>query len=140
LLDFALVDTYVALTFFSTVSRGGVLTALGEVVRAFADRPDVSAVVLLSADGLPIHAGGRHPLDADATAALAATFTRQAAALTETTGLGELETAVLETGRGLAVVSRVGTDWMVVLPAEQADAGVLLYDLRCHRPALAALL
>ncbi len=116
------------------------MTALREVVRAFADRPDVSAVVLLSADGLPIHAGGRRSLDADATAALAATFARQDAALTETTGLGELETAVLETGRGLAVVSRVGADWLVVLPAAQADAGALLYDLRCHRPALAALL
>lgn len=116
------------------------MTALGEVVEAFGDRPDVAAVVLVSADGLPIHTGGRQPVDADSTAALAATFARQAAALTETTGLGQFETAVLESGQGLAVVARVGSDWLVVLPTEHADAGALLYHLRCHRPALAALL
>ncbi|HZE75507.1 MAG TPA: roadblock/LC7 domain-containing protein [Gemmatimonadales bacterium] len=116
------------------------MAALGEVVRAFADRADVAAVVLLSADGLPIHAGGRRSLDVDSAAALAATFARQAGALAETTGLGELETVVLESGRGLTIVARVGTDWLVVVPAEEADAGALLYDLRCHRPALTALL
>jgi len=122
------------------VHRGGGLAALGEVVRAFADRADVAAVVLLSTDGLTIHSGGRNSLDTDSTAALAATFARQAGALAETTGLGSLETVVLEGARGLAVVTRVGTDWLVVLPTEAADAGALLYDLRCHRPALAALL
>jgi predicted regulator of Ras-like GTPase activity (Roadblock/LC7/MglB family) len=116
------------------------LAALGEVVRAFADRADVAAVVLLSADGLAIHSGGRNPVDVDSTAALAATFARQAGALAETTGLGPLETVVLEGGRGLAVVTRIGVDWLVVVPTEAADAGALLYDLRCHRPALAALL
>jgi hypothetical protein len=47
---------------------------------------------------------------------------------------------VLETARGLAVVARIGADWLVVVPAESADAGALLYHLRVHRPALAALL
>ena len=116
------------------------MTALGEVVRAFGDRPDVAAVVLASAEGLPIHVAGRHSVDPDSTAALAATFARQAAALTEATGLGEVETVVLETARGLAVVARIGADWLVVVPAESADAGALLYHLRVHRPALAALL
>jgi predicted regulator of Ras-like GTPase activity (Roadblock/LC7/MglB family) len=116
------------------------LADLGEVVRAFADRADVGAAVLLSGDGLPIHAGGDQPLDIDSAAALAATFARQAGALADAIGLGELETVVLESARGLAIVARVGADWLVVLPAENADAGALLYDLRCHRSALAALL
>jgi len=116
------------------------LSDLGEVVRAFGDRPDVAAVVLASADGLPIHTAGRLPVDADSTAALAATFVRQAAALSEATGLGQMETAVLESARGLAVVARVGADWLVVVPTESADAGALLYHLRVHRPALTALL
>jgi predicted regulator of Ras-like GTPase activity (Roadblock/LC7/MglB family) len=116
------------------------LTGLGEAVRAFADRTDVAAVVLLSGDGLPIQAAGRRPLDAESAAALAATLTRHAGAFLEATGLGALETAVLETAGGLAVVSRVGTDWLVVLPTDAADAGLLLYDLRCHRGALLPLL
>jgi hypothetical protein len=51
-----------------------------------------------------------------------------------------METAVLESARGLAVVARVGADWLVVVPTESADAGALLYSLRVHRPALTALL
>jgi predicted regulator of Ras-like GTPase activity (Roadblock/LC7/MglB family) len=113
---------------------------LGEAVQAFADRADVAAVVLLSGDGLPIHAAGRRSLDAESAAALAATFTRHASALTEATGLGAFETAVLETPTGLTFVARVGTDWLLVLPGEASDAGALLYDLRCHRAALLALL
>lgn len=116
------------------------MNGLGEAVRAFAERADVAAVVLLSSDGLPIQAAGRRPLDAESAAALAATFTRHAGALTDATGLGTLETAVLETANGLAVVARVGSDWLVVLPGDDADAGALLYDLRWHRTALLALL
>ncbi len=109
-------------------------------MRAFADRADVAAVVLLSGDGLPIHSAGRRSLDADSAAALAVTFARHAGALTDATGLGGLDTAVLETPSGLAVIARVGSDWLVVLPSEDTDAGALLYDLRCHRAALLALL
>ena len=116
------------------------MNGLEEAVRAFADRADVAAVVLLSGDGLPIHSAGRRSLDAESAAALAATFTRHAGALTDATGLGGLDTAVLETPVGLIVVARVGTDWLVVLPGEGTDAGALLYDLRCHRAALLALL
>ena len=109
-------------------------------MRAFADRADVAAVVLLSGDGLPIHSAGRRSLDSESAAALAITFTRHAGALTDATGLGGLDTAVLETPGGLAVIARVGSDWLVVLPSEDTDAGALLYDLRCHRAALLALL
>jgi predicted regulator of Ras-like GTPase activity (Roadblock/LC7/MglB family) len=116
------------------------VTGLGEAVRAFADRADVAAVVLVSGDGLPIQAAGRHPLDAESVAALAATFTRHAAAFVDATGLGGFEAGVLETATGLAFIGRVGTDWLVVLPTDTADAGRLLYDLRCHRGALLPLL
>lgn len=116
------------------------MNGLGEAVRAFADRADVAAVVLLSGDGLPIQAAGRRPLDHESAAALGAAFVRHAGALTDATGLGALETAVLEAANGLAVVARVGTDWLVVLPGDGADAGALLYDLRCHRAALLPLL
>lgn len=117
------------------------MTGLEEVVRAFADRADVAAVVLVSADGLPIHhAAIRRALDADAAAALAATFGRHAIAFTDAIGLGALETAALETASGLVILARLGSDWLVVVPAADADAGTLLYDLRRHRPALTALL
>jgi predicted regulator of Ras-like GTPase activity (Roadblock/LC7/MglB family) len=117
------------------------MTGLGEVVRTVAERPDVAAAVLVSADGLPIQHAGRRALDPDSVAALAATAARHAGALADATALGAVETIVLECGSGLLAAARLGAaDWLVVLPADGADLGTLLYDLRRHRPAFASLL
>ena len=117
------------------------MTGLADVVRTMAERPDVAAAVLVSGDGLPIqHAGGR-TLEPDAVAALAATSARHAGTLAEALALGPMETMVLECAGGLIVLTRLGSgDWLLVLPADGADLGDLLYDLRRHRPALASLL
>ncbi|HET7599364.1 MAG TPA: roadblock/LC7 domain-containing protein [Gemmatimonadales bacterium] len=117
------------------------MAGLNEVVRALGERRDVATVVLASADGLAIHQAGREPADADAVAALAAAFGRHAGALTEALGHGVPDTAVLESGERLAIAARLGgMDWLIVVPDAGADAGALLYDLRRHRAALAALL
>ena len=52
-----------------------------------------------------------------------------------------LATAVLEYGDGLLVLARAGSETgSRSLAAPDADIGPLLYDLRQHRSALAALL
>jgi predicted regulator of Ras-like GTPase activity (Roadblock/LC7/MglB family) len=77
----------------------------------------------------------------DTVAALAATFGRQASALTEGLGLGAADTVALESGDRLAIAARLGAgEWLILLPTDGADAGALLHDLRRHRAALAALL
>jgi predicted regulator of Ras-like GTPase activity (Roadblock/LC7/MglB family) len=117
------------------------MTGLADVVRTMAERPDVAAAVLVSGDGLPIQHAGRRTLEPDAVAALAATSARHAGALAEAVALGTMETMVLECAGGLIVLTRLGSgDWLLVLPADGADLGDLLYDLRRHRPALASLL
>jgi predicted regulator of Ras-like GTPase activity (Roadblock/LC7/MglB family) len=115
------------------------MTGLADVVRTMAERPDVAAAVLVSADGLPIQHAGRRALDA--VAALAATGARHAGALADALGLGSMETLALECAAGLLVLARLGSgDWLLVIPADGADLGALLYDLRRHRAALASLL
>jgi predicted regulator of Ras-like GTPase activity (Roadblock/LC7/MglB family) len=117
------------------------MTGLADVLRTMAERPDVAAAMLVSADGLPIQHAGRRALDADAVSALAATGARHAGTLADALALGAVETLVLECASGLLVLARLGTgDWLLVIPAERADLGALLYDLRRHRPALASLL
>jgi predicted regulator of Ras-like GTPase activity (Roadblock/LC7/MglB family) len=117
------------------------MAGLGAVVQALAGRDDVAAVVLVSPDGLPIHHAGRLPGDPDAIAALAATFGRAASALTDALWRGTADTVALESNDQLAIAARLGAgDWLIVLPAEGADAGALLFELRHHRAALAALL
>jgi predicted regulator of Ras-like GTPase activity (Roadblock/LC7/MglB family) len=117
------------------------MTGLGEVVRTVAERPDVAAAVLVSADGLPIQHAGRRALEPESVAALASSAARHAGALSGAVGLGPVETIVLECESGFVAAARLGSaEWLLVVPADGADLGALLYDLRRHRPALASLL
>jgi predicted regulator of Ras-like GTPase activity (Roadblock/LC7/MglB family) len=117
------------------------MTGLGDVVRSFAERDGVDAALLLSGDGLPIEHAARAGFESETVAALAATLAQYAVRLGRGTAQGELQTAVLEFSGGLLVLAAVGAgDWLAILARADADIGHLLYDLRHHRPALAALL
>jgi predicted regulator of Ras-like GTPase activity (Roadblock/LC7/MglB family) len=114
---------------------------LGEVVKRLAARDGVDAVLLLSADGLPIEHAARASFDAETVAALGATLAQHAGRLGHGAARGQLLTAVLEYHEGLLVLSRAGSDdWLAILATADADIGPLLFDLRQHRTALAALL
>src|SRR3954452_14643354 len=114
---------------------------LGEVVKSLAARDGVDAALLLSGDGLPIEHAARTPFDAETVAALGATLAQHAARLGHGAACGELGTAVLEFASGLLLLSRAGSgDWLAILATSDADIGPLLFDLRQHRAALAALL
>jgi predicted regulator of Ras-like GTPase activity (Roadblock/LC7/MglB family) len=117
------------------------MSGLGEVVQRLAARTGVKAALLLSGDGLPIEHSAVGAFEADTVAALAATLAQHAARLGAGAVLGELRIGVLEFEDGLLLVARVGTgDWLAILATAEADIGPLLFDLRQHRPALAALL
>ena len=114
---------------------------LAEVVRGLAARNGVEAVLVLSADGLPIEHASRVPFEPEALAALTATLLQYATRLGLGTGRGAPRTAVIEYERGLLVAAQIGAgDSLAILAAPNADIGELLYDLRQHRPALAELL
>jgi predicted regulator of Ras-like GTPase activity (Roadblock/LC7/MglB family) len=114
---------------------------LTQVVRGLAERDGVEAVVVLSADGLPIEHAARGTFDAESLAALTATLLQYATRLGLGAGRGALRNAVIEYEGALLVLAQVGAgDCLAILAAADADVGPLLYDLRQHRPALAALL
>ena len=117
------------------------MAGLGEVVRRLVQREGVEAVLVLSADGLPIEHASHEPFEAEPLAALTATLAQYATRLGLGAGRGALRTAVLEYERGLLVVAQVSAgDCLAILAKSEANIGELLYDLRQHRPALAALL
>ena len=117
------------------------MASLSEVVRALAGRAGVDAVVVASADGLPIDQAGERSLDAEALAALSTTFARDAARLGDAIGRGPAGTAVAELADGTLLAAPLGDgNVLVVLAGADADVGSLLFDLRRHRPAVAALL
>jgi predicted regulator of Ras-like GTPase activity (Roadblock/LC7/MglB family) len=117
------------------------MSGLGEVIQRLAARDGVRAVLLLSGDGLPIEHAARGAFEPETVAALAATLAQHAGRLAAGASLGELGTGVLEFENGLLLVARVGSgDWLAILTSTETDIGPLLFDLRQHRPALAALL
>jgi predicted regulator of Ras-like GTPase activity (Roadblock/LC7/MglB family) len=117
------------------------MASLKDVVRGLAAREGVEAVLVLSADGLPIEHASRVHFEPESLAALAATLAQYATRLGLGAGRGPLRTAVLEYERGLLVVAQMSAgDGLAILAAPDANVGELLYDLRQHRPALAAAL
>ena len=114
---------------------------LSQLVRGLAQRHGVEAVLVLSADGLPIEQASATSFDAESLAALTATLAQYATRLGLGANHGAMKTAVLEFERGLLIVAQIAAgDCLAILAAADADVGPLLYDLRQQRPALAALL
>ncbi|HET6837290.1 MAG TPA: roadblock/LC7 domain-containing protein [Gemmatimonadales bacterium] len=117
------------------------MAGLNDVVRSLSEREGVEAVLVLSGDGLPIEHAAGGAFDPESVAALTATLVQYATRLGTGAARGALRTAVLEYERGTLVVTQLGAgDCLAILARPQADIGSLLYDLRQHRPALAALL
>lgn len=117
------------------------MAGLPEVVRSLSERNGIEAVLVLSADGLPIEHSARGSFDPESLAALTATLVQYAGRLGSGAGRGTLRTAVMEYEQGILVVAQLGAgDCLAFLAAVDADIGQILYDLRQHRPALAALL
>lgn len=140
-LDFTRDDSYVAPWLFTLRPESDRMADLGEVVRRLVERDGVEAVLMLSADGLPIEHASHQPFEAEPLAALTATLAQYATRLGLGAGRGALRTAVLDYERGLLVVAQIGAgDCLAILAKSEANIGELLYDLRQHRPALAALL
>jgi uncharacterized protein len=117
------------------------MAALRELVQEISERAGVEAALVLSGDGLPIEHASRTPFDAESLAALTATLVQYANRLGLGASRGALRTGVLDFERALLVVAQLGAgDSLAILASPDADIGPLLYDLRQHRPALAALL
>ena len=114
---------------------------LTDLVRGLVERDGVEAVLVLSADGLPIEHAARQSFDPDSLAALTATLVQYATRLGLGAGRGALRNAVIEYDRALLIVAHIGAgDCLAIVAGAESDIGPILYDLGQHRPALAALL
>jgi uncharacterized protein len=118
------------------------MATIRDVVEALSRRPGVEAVVVVGwRDGLPIDARTKDGVDADGIAALLPSVINSMAQLGHAGGRGEFGTGVLEFGAGLALVSVLSADALLVLLIQPStNVGALLYDLRRHRSAIAGLL
>ena len=116
------------------------MPSIRDLVGAIRQREGVEAAVVLGRDGLLIDSQGVPGLDPEDLAARIPAIIGPADDLGEGIGRGTLITAVLEYPRGLAIVSVLNADAiLVVLVRPDANVGQLLFELRRNREHIAAL-
>jgi predicted regulator of Ras-like GTPase activity (Roadblock/LC7/MglB family) len=116
------------------------MPSIRDLVAAIRQRDGVDAVIVLGRDGLLIDSQCGPGLDADDIAAHIPAIIGPADELGAATGRGELLTAVLEHRNGLAIVSVLSPEAvLLVLVTPRANIGQLLFELRRNREHIAAL-
>ena len=116
------------------------MPSIRDLIAAIRQREGVDAAIVLGRDGLLIESQLNGGLDADAIAAGIPAIIGPADDLGVVTGRGDLLTAVLEYRTGLAIVSVLSNEAiLVVLVTPRANIGQLLFELRRNRDQIAAL-
>ena len=117
------------------------MPSIRDLVGAIRQREGVEAAVVLGRDGLLIDSQGVPGLDPEDLAARIPSIIGPAADLGNAVGRGDLVTAVLEHRDGLAIISVLTADAvLVVLVRPDANVGQLLFELRRNREHIAALI
>lgn len=115
------------------------MTSIQDLVRALRARDGVDAVVLLGRDGLVIDAQSSSTADPERLAALVPLVVGAAEELGIQAARGGVATAILEFERGVAIISPLGTDAVLLVLTTLQETGALLYELRRNRSRLATL-
>jgi hypothetical protein len=116
------------------------MPTIRELVNAIAQRDGVEAAIVLGHDGLLIDGSTTSDLDAELLAALTPGIVAAVGEFSIAAKRGSLVSAVLEFDRGLALLSSLTTDaLLLVLVHPSANVGSLLYELRSHRGHIASI-
>jgi uncharacterized protein len=116
------------------------MPTIHDLIRAIAQRDGIEAVVVLGRDGLLIDARTSERLDGEQLAAIAPVVATAADSLGAAASTGAMVTGVLEFEGGMAVVSSLSADaLLLVVVHASADVGSLMHDLRRHRANIASL-
>jgi len=116
------------------------MPSIRDLVAAIRQRDGVEAVIVLGHDGLLIHSQIGPDLDAEGVAARVPGIIATADEFGAAVSRGQLVTAVLEHRDGLAIVSVLSPEViLLVLLTPRANIGQLLFELRRNREQIAAL-
>ena len=116
------------------------MASIRDLVAALRQREGVDAAIVLGRDGLMIDSQAIPGMNAEDLAARIPPVLGPADDLGVAANRGQLVTAVLEMKEGLAIVSVLSADAvLLVLVHPSANIGQLLYELRRNREHIAAL-
>ena len=116
------------------------MPTIRDLVGAIRQREGVEAAVVLGRDGLLIDSQAVGDLDAENVTAHVPSIINAADDFGAAAGRGALTTAVLEYPDGLAIVSTLTSEAvLLVLVSSAANVGQLLFELRRNRANIASL-
>ena len=116
------------------------MASIRDLVAALRQREGVDAAIVLGRDGLMIDSQSIPGMNAEDLAARIPPVIGPADDLGVAANRGQLVTAVLEMREGLAIVSVLSAEAvLLVLVHPSANIGQLLYELRRNREHIAAL-
>ncbi len=117
------------------------MPTLKDLLDRLASRPEVQAVFVVGQDGLLIDHVGPDGTDGDAVAAMAPNILLHARELGSAAQHNGLTSAVVEYEDGVAIVTDVSPDMILVtFVASGVPFGALLYELRRNREQIARLI
>ena len=117
------------------------MSALRDLLDKLSDRSEVEAVFIMGQDGLLIDQVGSEEADAEAVAAMAPNLLQNAREMGSAAHRDGLTSAVVEYSRGVAIVTDVPPDMILVtFVAPDVPFGSLLYELRQNRDQIAKLI
>jgi uncharacterized protein len=116
------------------------MPSIRDLVAAIRQREGVEAAIVLGRDGLLIDSQVVPRLDPEDLAARIPPIIAPSDDLGRAAERGELQTAVLEHRNGIAIISVLSAEAvLLVLVTPQANIGQLLFELRRNREHIAAL-
>ena len=116
------------------------MPTLRELTEAIQNRPGVESVVILGADGLLIETHDSAQSHAEAIAARVPAVSAAVTQLGGAAGTGRASMGILEFDRGYGAFMGLSDQVLLYVSASaEVDLSGLLYDLRRHRSAMAAL-
>jgi predicted regulator of Ras-like GTPase activity (Roadblock/LC7/MglB family) len=116
------------------------MPTLRDLLARLSSRSEVEAVFVVGQDGLLIDRAGLDGSDADAVAAMAPNMLQSARELGSAANHAGLRTAVVEFEDGVAIVTDVSPEMLLVTFVKPGmPFGALLYELRHNRDQIARL-
>lgn len=117
------------------------MSTIREVVQALKEREGVEGVILVGNDGLTIDSIVSAELDPDTISALVPGMVVACKDFSDSSGMGDFGSSVVEFGAGKLIVTEISSEAILaVLVNSGTNLGLILYELKQHQPAIAALL
>ena len=93
--------------------------------------PDISAAIVATVDGFPVHVDSAGGVDADALAATAADLAIRASRMGEDLGLGQTGEIIVRAEQGYVVAAKVSDELCIALTAKaDSSLGLLIIGVR----------